>query len=153
MGSGVTGDPFDLTRFLSAQEGVIDQALRELRAGRKESHWMWFVFPQLQGLGHSDTAQRYALGGVEEARAYLDHEVLGPRLRACCDALLAAGRDDPTLTALAALRSPDDLKLRSSMTLFAFAADDAAPFRAVLDRYFGGDVDARSVARLGPDVT
>jgi len=149
----VTGDPFDLTRFVAAQEGIIEQALRELRAGRKEGHWMWFVFPQLDGLGHSAMAQRYAVRGVEEARAYLDHEVLGPRLLACCDALLAAGRDDPSLTALDALGPTDARKLRSSMTLFAFAADDAAPFRAVLDRYFGGDVDARSAARLRPGAT
>ncbi len=145
----MTGDPFDLTRFLTAQEGVIEQALRELRAGAKRGHWMWFIFPQLQGLGHSAMAQRYAIRSVEEARAYLAHEVLGPRLQACCHALLDAGRDDPTLTAHAALGSPDDLKLRSSMTLFAIAADDAAPFRAVLDRYCDGDVDERSATRLG----
>jgi len=146
----VTGDPFDLTRFLMAQERVIESALRELRAGAKRGHWMWFIFPQLHGLGHSAMAQRYAIHGVEEARAYLAHEVLGPRLQACCEALLAAGRHDLTLTAREALGSPDDLKLRSSMTLFALTADDDAPFRAVLERYFDGVVDERSSARLRP---
>jgi len=144
----VTGDPFELTRFVTAQEGVIEQALRELRAGVKRGHWMWFIFPQLQGLGHSAMAQRYAIHSAEEARAYLAHEVLGPRLQACCEALLDAGRDDPTLTALGALGSPDDLKLRSSMTLFALTADDDAPYRAVLDRYYGGHEDERTVALL-----
>ncbi len=149
----MTGDPFDLTRFLMAQEGVFEQALRELRAGAKRGHWMWFIFPQLQGLGHSAMAQRYAIHGVEEARAYLAHEVLGPRLLTCCEALLDAGRDDPTLTAREALGSPDDLKLRSCMTLFALTAVDDAPFRAVLEQYFDGVVDERSSARLRPTAT
>ena len=149
----MTGDPFDLTRFLMAQERVIESALRELRAGAKRGHWMWFIFPQLQGLGHSAMAQRYAIHGVEEARAYLAHEVLGPRLQACCHALLDAGRDDPALTARGALGSPDDLKLRSCMTLFALTADDDAPFRAVLERYFDGVADERSSALLRPTAT
>ena len=149
----MTGDPFELTRFVTAQEGVIEQALRELRAGAKRGHWMWFIFPQLHGLGHSAMAQRYAIHGVEEARAYLAHEVLGPRLQACCHALLDAGRDDPALTARGALGSPDDLKLRSCMTLFALTADDDAPFRAVLKRYCDGAVDKRSLAHLRAKAT
>ena len=149
----MTGDPFDLMRFLMAQERVIESALQELRAGVKRGHWMWFIFPQLQGLGHSAMAQRYAIHSAEEARAYLAHEVLGPRLQACCEALLDAGRDDPTLTARRALGSPDDLKLRSSMTLFALTADDDAPFRAVLERYCDGAVDKRSLAHLRAKAT
>jgi len=123
-----------LDRFVEAQDGVYDDALAELSAGRKRTHWMWFVFPQIAGLGSSPTAQRYAIASLDEARAYLAHPVLGPRLRACAEALLAVqGR-----SAREIFGSPDDLKLRSSMTLFARAADDPAPFQAVLDRYYDG---------------
>ena len=123
-----------LDRFVEAQDGVYDDALAELSAGRKRTHWMWFVFPQIAGLGSSPTAQRYAIRSLDEARAYLAHPVLGPRLRACAEALLAVqGR-----SAREIFGSPDDLKLRSSMTLFARAADDPAPFQAVLDRYYDG---------------
>ena len=123
-----------LERFTDAQDGVYDAALAELRAGRKRSHWMWFVFPQLDGLGSSPTARRYAIRDLAEARAYLAHPVLGARLREAARAVLAVeGR-----TAEQILGYPDDLTLRSSMTLFARAADDPAEFRAVLDRYYDG---------------
>ena len=134
----------DLGRFVGAQQDVYAQALAELRAGSKRSHWMWFVFPQIAGLGRTATAQRYAIADLTEARAYLAHPVLGPRLTECARALLEV-RDR---TATQILGTPDDLKLRSSMTLFAHAADDPAVFRAVLDRYYGGEDDPLTVQRL-----
>jgi uncharacterized protein (DUF1810 family) len=135
----------DLDRFVHAQQGVYPTALAELRAGSKRGHWMWFVFPQLAGLGHSATARRYAIGSLDEARAYLAHPVLGPRLVEAAAALLAVeGR-----TAGQILGHPDDLKLRSSMTLFAAAADDPAVFRAVLDRYYDGP-DVATLRLLDP---
>ncbi|MBB4754355.1 DUF1810 domain-containing protein [Actinoplanes lobatus] len=134
----------DLIRFVRAQDGVFEQALAELRAGRKRTHWMWFVFPQLAGLGSSPTARTYAVRDLGEARAYLGHPVLGPRLVRCAEAMLEHhGR-----TAEEILGYPDDLKLRSSMTLFARAADDPALFERVLDRYYDGP-DERTVALLG----
>ncbi|GAB1640928.1 DUF1810 domain-containing protein [Krasilnikovia sp. MM14-A1259] len=134
----------DLARFTEAQRDVYDRALVELRAGDKRSHWMWFVFPQLAGLGHSPTARRYAIGSLDEARAYLADPVLGRRLAECARALLAVeGR-----SATQILGSPDDLKLRSSMTLFARAADDPALFQAVLDRFYDGLPDQRTVDLL-----
>ncbi len=135
----------DLERFVAAQDGVFGTALAELRAGRKRSHWMWFVFPQIAGLGSSPTARRYALSGLDEARAYLAHPVLGPRLREASRAVLAVeGRSAEQI-----LGHPDDLKLRSSMTLFARAADDPAVFEAVLERYYDGP-DPRTVELLTP---
>ena len=135
-----------LERFLDAQDGgTYEQALAELRAGRKQGHWIWFVLPQVAGLGRSATSQRYALSGLEEARAYLAHPVLGPRLVACARALLDLPGDDP----VAVLGSVDALKLRSSMTLFArAAADDQPVFGAVLDKYFGGAPDEATLSRL-----
>jgi uncharacterized protein (DUF1810 family) len=133
-----------LNRFLEAQEGVYPQALAELRAGRKRSHWMWFVFPQIAGLGSSPTAQRYAITSLDEARAYAEHPVLGARLRECAEALLAVDG-----TAADIFGYPDDLKLRSSMTLFARAADDPAVFQAVLDKYYDGP-DNRTLELLPP---
>lgn len=130
----------DLERFVRAQDegGTYARALEELSAGRKTSHWMWFVFPQLDGLGRSATARAYAVSGLEEARAYLAHPVLGPRLRECCEALLAVeGR-----TAEQVLGSVDAMKLRSSMTLFARSAPDETLFETVLERYFAGEPDA-----------
>ena len=139
----------DLTRFLAAQDsgGSYEGALRELRAGRKRSHWMWWVFPQVAGLGQSPTSRHYALAGLEEARAYLDDPVLGRRLGECVDALLALDGDDP----VAVLGGTDAVKLRSSMTLFARAAGDeqaGRPFREVLDRYFHGEEDPETLTRL-----
>ena len=134
----------DLTRFVAAQAGVYDQALAELRAGRKRSHWMWFVFPQIAGLGSSPTAQRYAIGSLDEARAYLADSVLGPRLIECASALLAVeGR-----TAEEILGYPDDLKLRSSMTLFARAAPEVPVFQEVLDRYYDGKPDPQTLNKV-----
>jgi uncharacterized protein (DUF1810 family) len=133
----------DLERFVSAQDGVYPEALAELKAGRKRTHWMWFVFPQIAGLGASATAQRYAIASLDMARAYLAHPVLGPRLRECARTLLAIdGRSATDIFGY-----PDDLKLRSSMTLFARAADDPEVFEAVLDRYYDGP-DQRTLERL-----
>ena len=140
--SGV--DPYDLHRFVTAQEGVFDRALAELKAGRKQSHWMWFVFPQARGLGRSPTAQHYGIGSLDEARGYLDHRVLGPRLLAATQAALDAPA--PSLHAL--FGSPDDMKFVSSMTLFALAAADPAPFQAALDRWNGGRQDDRTPSLL-----
>ena len=137
----------DLDRFVTAQRPVIDDALEELRAGRKTSHWMWFIFPQLAGLGRSETARRYAIGSLDEARAYLAHDVLGPRLLACTDALLStSGR-----TATDILGSVDAMKLRSSMTLFEMADPGEPRFAAVLDRFFGGGRDPMTRSLLGAD--
>lgn len=133
-----------LQRFVDAQDEVWQDVLAELRAGRKRTHWMWFVFPQLAGLGRSATAQLYAVADLAEARSYLDHPVLGARLRQACDRLLEHG----DRTAYAVLGTPDDLKLRSSMTLFA-AADPVEPrFPAVLTQWYDGPDDA-TVQLLG----
>jgi uncharacterized protein (DUF1810 family) len=133
-------DRFHLQRFVEAQDagGTYERALAELRAGHKRTHWMWFVFPQLAGLGRSPTAQHYAIGSLDEARAYLEHPLLGPRLRASAQALLAAPADR---TAHDILGATDALKLRSSMTLFARAAPDEPLFQHVLDRYYDGAGD------------
>lgn len=138
-------DPFDLGRFVRAQEGVHDVALAELRRGRKDSHWMWFVFPQLAGLGRSATAERYGITGAAEARGYLAHPVLGPRLAEVTYAVAIA--EARSVDAL--MGGIDAVKLRSSMTLFALVADDPAPFRAVLDRWWDGAPDPVTVERLG----
>jgi uncharacterized protein (DUF1810 family) len=134
-------DPFDLQRFRTAQEqgATYATALAELRAGRKRSHWIWFVFPQLDGLGSSPMARRFAIRSLEEARAYLADDVLGPRLGECCEALLALGAN---ADADAVLGGIDALKLRSSMTLFGLAAPDQPSFTQVLDRYYDGRTDA-----------
>jgi uncharacterized protein (DUF1810 family) len=138
-------DPFELGRFVRAQDGgVYEQALRELRAGQKRGHWMWFVFPQVAGLGRSATARSYAISGTAEAQAYLDHPVLGPRLVECARALLDLPGDDP----VAVLGSTDAMKLRSSMTLFEVAGPEAAVFGQVLDRFFGGERDAATTRLL-----
>ncbi len=137
MRLGGVSDPFDLARFAAAQDGVYPDALAELRRGRKTSHWMWFVFPQLRGLGRSPMAQHYGIASLAEARAYLAHPILGPRLIEASAAVLAAPGDAETI-----LGSVDALKLRSSMTLFAAATDDPTPFAAVLQRFFDGVPDA-----------
>jgi len=137
-------DPFDLKRFVDAQAPVYDNVLDELRDGWKRSHWMWFVFPQLRGLGVSPMAARYGISSLEEARAYLLHDVLGPRLRECTRLVnRVQGRSVAEI-----FGSPDDLKLRSSMTLFARATDDNEDFVALLDNYFFGQEDPLTVARL-----
>jgi uncharacterized protein (DUF1810 family) len=138
-------DRFDLARFVDAQRGVHDAALREIGAGVKRSHWMWYVFPQIAGLGHSAMAQRYAVSGIEEAKAYLAHPVLGPRLREMVEALQGVPHSDASRV----FGQIDAIKLRSSLTLFAYAdRDRTGPFRAALDRWFGGEEDAATVARL-----
>jgi uncharacterized protein (DUF1810 family) len=134
----------DLRRFVDAQERVYDDAVRELRAGRKTSHWMWFVFPQIAGLGRSPTAQRYAIGSLDEAEAYLAHPLLGERLRECARILAELeGR-----SAEQVFGGLDALKLRSSMTLFARAAPGEALFADVLAKYFGGEEDPATLQRL-----
>jgi uncharacterized protein (DUF1810 family) len=130
-------DTFDLQRFVDAQEPVIEQVRAELAAGRKRSHWMWFIFPQVAGLGRSDMAQRYAISGLAEARAYLAHPVLGARLLECSQLAAAVGSDD----AHAVFGEPDDLKFHSSMTLFAEASPGEPVFKTCLQKYFQGEPD------------
>ncbi len=137
-------DTYDLQRFVEAQQPVYPRVVSELRAGRKQSHWMWFIFPQIEGLGHSAMAQRYAIGSRAEAVAYLEHPLLGPRLRECTRLVNAVVDKDIH----AILGSPDDMKFKSSMTLFARAAADNADFAAALDKYYGGEFDAATIARL-----
>lgn len=138
-------DTYDLGRFVAAQEGVYGRALAELQAGDKRSHWMWFIFPQIAGLGASPMAQRYAIGSLAEAQAYAAHPVLGGRLRACTAAVNAVAG----LSAHAIFGSPDDLKFRSSMTLFARAVPGEPLFAEALARYFDGAPDQRTLAKLG----
>ena len=134
-----------LDRFVAAQDGgAYDQALRELRAGRKQGHWVWFVLPQIAGLGHSENARYYALSGLDDARAYLGHPVLGPRLLECARVLAASPAPDPEQV----LGHVDALKLRSCMTLFAAAAPEEPVFAQVLDRWYGGEPDAETLRRL-----
>ena len=145
--AGVTGgDPYHLERFVTAQDagGTYQRALAELRAGRKASHWMWFIFPQVAGLGLSSMAQRYAISGLPEARAYLGHPVLGPRLRECTGAVATVADS----TADRILGPVDAMKLRSSMTLFAAAAPEEPGFGEVLTRYFDGQPDQATLDRL-----
>lgn len=135
-----------LQRFVEAQNaaGTYERALGELRAGRKTSHWMWFVFPQIEGLGRSEMSRRYAIASAEEARDYLDHPVLGPRLVACAEAML----EHENASAEEILGRIDAAKLRSSMTLFAAAAPEQPAFQRVLDRYFDGEPDGETRRRL-----
>lgn len=137
-------DTHDLERFVTAQAPVYDTVLAELRAGRKRTHWMWFIFPQLAGLGRSVMAQKYAIASLDEAAAYLAHPVLGARLRECC--ALVAGHDGVSANQL--FGEPDDAKFRSSMTLFARAAPDEPLFMRCLEKYFGGVKDGTTLALL-----
>jgi uncharacterized protein (DUF1810 family) len=133
-------DPFDLARFTSAQEGVYARALAEIRGGGKRSHWMWFIFPQIDGLGFSSTTKHYAIKSAEEARQYLAHPVLGPHLLECAEAVLAVeGR-----SAAEIFGSPDDLKLKSCMTLFESVAGQGSIFGRLLDKYYQGKRDPRT---------
>ena len=137
-------DPFNLQRFVEAQAPVLAAVEAELRAGRKASHWMWFIFPQLAGLGRSGTARFYAITGHDEARAYLAHPLLGQRLIHCVELVNAIeGRSVHEI-----FGSPDDLKFRSSVTLFRAAAPEQALFQAALDKYFGGEPDPATLALL-----
>jgi len=137
-------DPHDLQRFVDAQATVIDRVRAELARGRKRSHWMWFIFPQIAGLGFSAMAQRYAIGSLDEARAYLNHPVLGPRLEDCTRLVLAADGS----TASDIFGWPDDMKFRSSMTLFAQAAPDRPVFAEALRKYFDDEPDPETLKRL-----
>ncbi len=137
--------PIELERFVQAQDGVYEQALQEIRNGRKETHWMWYVFPQLDGLGSSDMARRYAIRSLAEAKAYLAHPVLGPRLLQCCEAVQAHG--DRSVHDI--LGFPDDMKLRSCATLFARASAPGSPFERLLARHFHGEPHARTLQLLG----
>ena len=128
-----------LDRFVRAQDGVYERVLAELRAGEKRSHWMWFVFPQIAGLGSSPTAREYAISSLDEAKAYLAHPVLGPRLIECAELVRATAAPPSEVFGF-----PDDLKLRSSMTLFARAAPEVAVFGEVIDRHYGGEYDERT---------
>ncbi len=135
---------YDLERFVTAQEPVYDQVLAELRGGRKRSHWMWFIFPQLDGLGRSPTARYYAIRGRGEAHQYLAHPLLGARLRECTEALLALPA--PSISDI--LGFPDDLKFRSSMTLFSEMSEPGSVFATALDRFFGGKPDDQTLQLL-----
>jgi len=137
-------DPYNLQRFVDAQTSTYRQALAELRRGRKASHWMWFIFPQLKALGRSSTALHYGIGSVDEAKAYLAHPLLGSRLNECTNAILSH-RSEPAETILGHV---DAMKLRSSMTLFEAAADGEAPFGAALDAFYGGERDDLTLAFL-----
>lgn len=137
-------NPFDLQRFVSAQAGCYDEVVAELAAGEKRSHWMWFIFPQLDGLGHSAMARRYAIKSRAEAQAYLQHPLLGSRLAECCRLLLDC--DNPSISAI--MGYPDDLKLKSSMTLFAAVSPAGSVFQRVLDKYYGGEADTQTLRLL-----
>ena len=137
-------DPFDLDRFLNAQAGVYPQVLAELRTGRKRSHWIWFIFPQMKGLGQSSHSQFYGIGSLAEARAYLGHPVLGPRLEECT-ILVTQVQKKPIEQILG---YPDDLKFRSSMTLFSRAATDSKIYNDALDKYFAGRPDQLTLELL-----
>ena len=136
---------YDLDRFVKAQEYDYDTALREIRGGRKRSHWMWYIFPQLQGLGYSSTSQYYGIRDLEEAKDYLEHPVLGPRLLEISEALLTLDTDD----AGAVMGYPDNLKLHSCMTLFELAAPEQPVFARVLEKFYAGHRDRRTLELLG----
>ena len=138
-------DPYDLERFVRAQRDGYERALSEIVTGRKRSHWMWYIFPQFEGLGFSATSQHYAIKSIAEAEAYLRHPVLGPRLLECGRATVSLeGR-----SALEVFGSPDDMKLRSSATLFASVSPAGSVFDQLLDKYFGGERDEKTLALLG----
>ena len=145
-------ETYDLRRFLLAQDGrdgmdtIYERALEELHAGRKETHWMWFIFPQLAGLGSSFMAQKFAISSLDEAKAYLEHPALGPRLRACVAALNAIEGK----TARDIMDFPDNLKLHSCLTLFVQASEDSGDFTAALAKYFDGTLDVESMRLLQP---
>jgi uncharacterized protein (DUF1810 family) len=138
-----SNDPYDLDRFVRAQAPDYERALSELRAGKKKSHWIWYIFPQIEGLGQSPMSVRYSIKSAAEARAYLDHPLLGPRLRECA----AVVRDIVGRSALEILGSPDDLKLRSCATLFAAVSNDGV-FEQVLQKYFDGERDKETLRRI-----
>jgi uncharacterized protein (DUF1810 family) len=138
----VNGDSFELDRFVRAQDADYERALVEISSGRKRSHWMWYIFPQFAGLGQSPTSQRYAIGSLAEARAYLAHSILGPRLIACTEAALNVN----DRSAHEIFGSPDDMKLRSSATLFALVSSDDSVFHRILNKYFNATGDETTLA-------
>lgn len=145
MTQAETGDRYNLNRFVQAQKADYDRALAEVKSGEKRSHWMWYIFPQLEGLGSSATAHHYAIKSLEEAQAYLAHPVLGPRLVACAEAALSVkGRSAHEI-----FGSPDDLKLKSCATLFALVSPEGSVFDRLLDQFFAGDRDAKTLQLLG----
>lgn len=144
METGELNDPYGLRRFVEAQDPVFDAVCEELAAGRKRSHWMWFIFPQIQGLGRSDMARRYAISGLDEARAYLRHPVLGPRLKQACELVSRA----PAASAAEIFGPLDAVKFRSCLTLFTWAAPEETLFRACLDRFFDGQADPLTLSLL-----
>lgn len=140
-----TDDPYNLSRFLQAQEDDFEQALSEIKSGRKRSHWMWYIFPQFDGLAFSSTSKHYSIKSADEARAYLDHPVLGPRLLECAEAVV--GLEGQSATEI--FGSPDDLKLRSCATLFACVSRPGSVFDRLLDMYYGGRRDDKTLGLLG----
>jgi uncharacterized protein (DUF1810 family) len=143
--SGRANDPHNLSRFVQAQEGDYERALAEIRSGRKRSHWMWYIFPQFDGLGFSSTSRHYAIKSIAEAKAYLSHPVLGPRLSACAEAALGVEGE----SANEMFGSPDDMKLRSCATLFAQVSPAGSVFHRLLDKYFSGEPDEKTLQLLG----
>jgi uncharacterized protein (DUF1810 family) len=142
---GDAGDPHDLNRFVQAQEHDYERALSEVKSGRKRSHWMWYIFPQFDGLGFSPTSRRYSIKSIAEAKAYLCHPVLGPRLTACAEAALSVeGRSAHEI-----FGSPDDMKLRSCATLFANVSPAGSVFDRLLEKYFQGERDRETLRLLG----
>ena len=137
-------DPYNLRRFVYAQQAVYETVCRELRQGRKESHWMWFIFPQIKGLGHSEMARKFAISSRDEAKAYLAHPVLGPRLREC--SRIVADLEGKSVEDI--FGYPDDMKFRSSMTLFAQTAKDNEIFKRCLEKYLGGEADPATLVLL-----
>ena len=143
--TGDAGDPHNLNRFVQAQEGGYEQALSEVKSGQKHSHWMWYVFPQFDGLGFSSTSKRYSIKSIAEAEAYLRHPVLGPRLAQCTEAVLGIeGR-----SAYEIFGTPDEMKLRSCATLFAYVSPVGSVFDRLLDKYFHGERDRKTLRLLG----
>lgn len=142
---GGADDPHNLSRFVEAQAEAYEQALAEIRSGRKQSHWMWYIFPQFDGLGFSSTSKRYSIKSIAEAKAYLSHPVLGPRLSECAEATLGIeGR-----SAFEVFGSPDDMKLRSCATLFGYVSSDGSVFDRLLDKYFQGERDGKTLRLVG----
>ena len=138
-------DPYDLRRFVLAQMHVYEQALAELKHGRKRTHWMWFIFPQIDGLAFSSTSNLYSIKSIEEAKAYLDHPILGPRLMECVEAVL--GMEGRSATGI--FGSPDDMKLRSCATLFATVLPNGNVFERLLEKYYGGERNIKTLHILG----
>ena len=145
--SGDTNDPYDLNRFVRAQDGDYEQALSEIMSGRKRSHWMWYIFPQIDGLAFSSTSKLYSIKSIDEARAYLAHPLLGPRLSKCAEAVV--GVDNRSATDI--FGSPDDVKLRSCATLFACVSPPDSVFDRIIAKYFRGERDSKTLGLLGID--